>query len=35
VMVAVQVRARHPDPRVYTPLISELSSTVFLPNPAR
>jgi hypothetical protein len=35
VMVAVQVKARHPDPRVDTPIASELSSTVFLPNPAR
>ncbi len=35
VMVAVQVSAPHPDPRVDTPLTSELSSTVFLPNPAR
>jgi type II secretory pathway component PulJ len=35
VMIAVQVSARHPDPRVDTPLTSELSSTVFLPNPAR
>lgn len=34
-MVTVQVSAPHPDPRVDTPLTSELSSTVFLPNPAR
>jgi hypothetical protein len=34
-MVTVQVSVRHPDLRVDTPLISELSSTVFLPNPAR
>lgn len=35
VMVTVQVSARHPDPRIDTPITSELSSTVFLPNPAR
>jgi type II secretory pathway component PulJ len=35
VMVTVQVSARHPDPRVDTPITSELSSTVFLPNPPR
>ncbi len=35
VMVTVQVSAPHPDPRVDAPLTSELSSTVFLPNPAR
>jgi len=35
VMVTVQVEAPHPDPRVATPITSELSSTVFLPNPAR
>jgi len=35
VVVTVQVSVRHPDPRVETPLTSELSSTVFLPNPAR
>ena len=34
-VVTVQVSARHPDPQVETPLTSELSSTVFLPNPAR
>ncbi|HEV8711266.1 MAG TPA: hypothetical protein VGX03_00355 [Candidatus Binatia bacterium] len=35
VVVTVQVSARHPDPRVDTPIVSELSSTVFLLNPAR
>jgi hypothetical protein len=35
IVVSVQVSARHPDPRIEAPLISELSSTVFLPNPAR
>src|SRR5262249_5813111 len=35
VTVAVQVSARHPDPRVATPITSQLSSTVFLQNPPR
>jgi hypothetical protein len=35
VTVTVQVSAPHPDPRVALPITSELSSTVFLPNPAR
>src|SRR5262249_19652055 len=35
VMVTVQGSARHPHPRGNTPITSELSSTVFLPNPPR
>ena len=35
ILVTVQVRARHPDPQVKAPLTSELSSTIFLPNPPR
>src|SRR5262245_16855995 len=35
VMATVQVSVRNPDPRVKTPLTSDLRSTVFLPNPAR
>jgi len=34
-MVSIQVSVRHPDPGIEAPLTSELSSTVFLPNPAR
>jgi type II secretory pathway component PulJ len=35
IVVTVRVSAQHPDPQIETPITSELSSTVFLPNPAR
>lgn len=35
IVVTVRTSKRHPDPQATEPLTSELSSTVFLPNPAR
>jgi type II secretory pathway component PulJ len=35
IAVTVRVSEPHPDPRELSPITSELSSTVFLPNPAR
>ncbi|MBM4255931.1 MAG: hypothetical protein FJ147_08545 [Deltaproteobacteria bacterium] len=35
IVITVRTSKRHPDPNVFTPLTSEHTSTVFLPNPAR
>lgn len=35
IVITIRTSKRHPNPRVTEPLSSELTSTVFLPNPAR